>query len=111
MLSVVELLAMDRLEFIFLEGDEEDRGMDMERLFALWVSPSVSVDEMDSKSVWSLLRTDPGVDSVDIDSDNCIDAPDTVEENESDAGRVVGGDELNSDDVNISMPLAFGDRG
>lgn len=51
------------------------------------------------------------MDSVDRDSDNCIDAPETVEEKESDTGRVAGGEELNSEDVNISTPLAFGDRG
>ena len=103
---------MDRLEFTFLEGDDkEGRGMDMERFLTSGGSPLASVDEMDSESVWSLLRTDPGMDSMDIDSEYCTDAPDTVEENESDTGRVAGGDELNSEDVNISTPLAFGDRG
>lgn len=110
MLSVVELLAIDRLEFTFLGGDEEGRGMDMVGLLVSGVSPSASVDGKGSESVWSPLRTDR-VDSMDIDSDNCIDAPDTVEENESDTGRVAGGDELNNEDVNISTPLAFGDRG
>lgn len=116
-LSVVELLTMDLLDRAGSVGGKGGKGVggiDIERARIFSRASCDSVDEKDSEFVISPSpKMDAMVESVvDAEVDKALEAADIVDEKDRETGRVGGGDDPpNNEDVNMSIPLAFGDRG